>query len=277
MKQTIFEQYPLAPEPVMTSTGPQPTPYHVYDGHLMLIGGSADFAAIRRLLADERVFPAETESGRALMAIYVADDTKASHGPHTELQYSFYVSHQPTAPVKDGPFAPVHYLITDPKARQMCYMIWNNSEATVAYNRDILGLTPRLATSTIERSGGRLRFTFHDAENGGFLAKGDIREATRQPVSAIAALFRSFGIRQALRAAAMKIVDVKVVNPITETLPRNADAQTLSRSQEMVTQLFDPMQDRLEIADDSPFSRLDFKPTFVQHMRGFQMIYDNPQ
>jgi hypothetical protein len=85
MKQSIFEQYPLAEQKVQTSTGEQPTPYHIYDGHLMLIGGSADYDAVAALLAGEQVYPAKTESDRALMAIYVADETQASHGPHTEL------------------------------------------------------------------------------------------------------------------------------------------------------------------------------------------------
>ena len=85
MKQSIFEQYPLAEQKVQTSTDEQPTPYHVYDGHLMLIGGSADYGAVAALLAGEKVYPAKAELGCALMAIYVADETQASHGPHTEL------------------------------------------------------------------------------------------------------------------------------------------------------------------------------------------------
>ena len=103
-----------------------------------------------------------------------------------------------------------------------------------------------------------------------------MHEAQRQPLGAVVALLRSFGLRQALRAAATKIVEVKVVNPINEILPRNADAQTLSTYDLIRTQLFDPDRDRLEIAGDSVFGRLDFTPTFVQHMRGFKMVYLNP-
>lgn len=276
MGQTIFEQYPLAAEPVLTSTGPQPTPYHVYDGHLLMIGGHAAYQAVSHLLRDEEVHVAKTESGRALMAVYVADETEASHGAHMELQYAFYVSHQPTAPVKDGPFAAVHFLVTDPNARQLCYGLWNNTSETVAYNREILGLTPELATSTFARRDGRVSFAFHDATTGNLLSQGAVHEAPRQPLNAVGALFRSFGLRQALRSAAMKQVRIKVVNPITAVLPRNADAQTVASPKQLVTQLFDPTRDQLEIASDSPFSQLDFQPTFVQHMRGFQMVYGNP-
>ncbi len=277
MTQSIFEQYPIANEKVQTSAGEQPTPYHVYDGHLTLIGGSANYDAVATLLNHEQVFVVKTESGRALMALYVANETKASHGPHTELQVAFYVSHQPTAPAKDGPFAPVHLLISDPQARQMCYGLWNNSEKTVAYNREILGLAPKLATSRLSRLNGRFSFAFHDEENGRLLARGNVGENARQPPGAALALFRSFGLRQAMRSASMKIVDVKVVNPINEWLPRNADAQTYSTSDSLVTQRFDPDHDQLEFAADLPFGQVDFVPTFVQHMRGFKMVYRNPE
>ena len=42
MTESLFERHPLADEPVSTSAGPQPTPYHVYDGHLVMVGGTAD-------------------------------------------------------------------------------------------------------------------------------------------------------------------------------------------------------------------------------------------
>ncbi len=277
MTETLFERYPLAAQPVSTSAGDQPTPYHVYDGHVLLIGGTADFDGVASMLANEQISPVRTESGRALMAIYVANETEASHGPHTELQISFYVSHQPTIAVKDGPFAAVHFLISDANARQMCHMIWNNSVETVAYNREVLGLTPRLATSEFSRRAGQVDFAFHDAESAALLAQGSVHEATRQPLGAVVALFRSFGVRRALAAASMKEVAVKVVNPVNDVLSRNADAQTVSVSDTIVTQRFDPTNDWLEIAGNSPYSRLDFRPTFVQHMRGFKMVYLNPE
>jgi hypothetical protein len=159
----------------------------------------------------------------------------------------------------------------------MCYRIWNNSAETVAYNRGILGLAPELAASTLSRQNGRFAFAFHDVESGDLLARGDVRQPTHQPLDAVIALFRSFGLRQAMRSASMKIVDVKVVNPINEWLPSNADAQTYSTSDNMVTQRFDSDHDQLEIAADMPFGQVDFTPTFVQHMHGFKMVYLNPE
>ncbi|MBU6359044.1 MAG: hypothetical protein KGS46_03365 [Chloroflexi bacterium] len=44
----IFQRYPLSAEAVQTSTGSQTIPYHVYDGHVVLIGGTADLALVKR-------------------------------------------------------------------------------------------------------------------------------------------------------------------------------------------------------------------------------------
>jgi hypothetical protein len=50
----LFKQYPLGGS-VNLSTGPAPEPYHVYDGYGLFVGGEADLAAARRLLAREQV------------------------------------------------------------------------------------------------------------------------------------------------------------------------------------------------------------------------------
>lgn len=47
-RHALFRRYPLAGE-VRLSTGPAPTPYHVYAGHGLFIGGTADLAAVRAL------------------------------------------------------------------------------------------------------------------------------------------------------------------------------------------------------------------------------------
>ncbi len=277
MPHPIFEQFPIQPDPISTSTGPQPTPYHVYDAHAVLIGGSADYAAVAEMLADEDVTPAQTTSGRALMALWAVDEFSASHGPHTELQISFYVAHgSQKVTVKDGPFAALQFLLSRPEARQMCYGLWNNTEAVVAYNSEILGLTPQLMRSEFAFPDGRVQFAFYDAQSGALLARGDVRHARNPPLDAMIALFRNFGFGPAIRAASMKTIETKVVNPINPHLPRNADALTVSSSDAMIAQLFDPQQDQVTIAVPA-YAQLDFRPTFVEHMRGFKMVYLTPE
>jgi hypothetical protein len=272
----IFQQHPLQDKKVATSAGQQPTPYHVYAGQALMIGGTADYARVSALLAGEQVTPAKTQAGRALMAFWAVDETSASHGAHSEMQISLYVSHRPTAPVKDSPFAPLHFILADAQARQMCHGLWNNTPEVVTYNAEILGLKPKLARSQFTYSKDRFAFSFHDAASGALLAQGDVRQARQSTLGATAALFGAFGLRLALRAASMKVIEVQVVNPISAHLPRNADARTLSHSAKIVAQLFDTKHDHLTLTD-GVYSQLDFRPTFIEHMRGFQLVYLNPQ
>lgn len=272
----IFQQHPLSKEMVQTSVGAQPTPYHIYDGHAVLIGGTADLAAVKKLLHNERVVPVQTQSGRALMALWAVDEPVASHGAHTEMQVSFYVTHQPTAPARDGEFAPLNFLLNTPGARQLCHGLWNNTPEVVAYNHEVLGLSPRLSHSSFLCSGNRTRFEFSDAETGQVLMRGDVSTLARQPMNAASAMFKSFGFFKALQAASIKTVTTHVTNPINTVMPRNADAKTLSASDSLIAQLFDPAQDKLELFAQ-PYTALDFKPAFIEHMRGFKMVYLNPQ
>ena len=274
MPLPLFERFPLSDEPVSTSAGPQPTPYHVYDGHLLLVGGHADLDAVRELLAPESVAPIATDTGRTPMGIYVADETAASHGAHGELQFSFYVSHEQLPPIPDRPFNLSHQLLEEPRARQMCHGLWNDTPAVVAYNREILGLDARLCHYAFERDADRLRFSF-EAPDGAPLARGDLREGTRPTWAATRALFATFGFAAALRAARTKEVAVRVVNPVGEALPHNADARTYTTSQRIATHLFDPTTESLDILT-APYDQLGFRPAFVQHMVGFAMVYMEP-
>ena len=144
----LFKAYPLDGER-QTSVGPVPTPYHVYDGQGVLIGGTADSARVSELLRAERVHPIKMRDGRALMGVWVVDFTDASLGPHKELQFSILVSHEPVAPVEDHPFALLKALFVNPAARMFCYRLWNDSPTAVAYNRELLGLPAALALSLI--------------------------------------------------------------------------------------------------------------------------------
>jgi len=77
----LFRRFPLDGS-ASIATGPVCTPYHVYDGYSLFIGGTADLSSVRRLLAPESVVPLADEAGRALMGVWVCNFTRASLGPH---------------------------------------------------------------------------------------------------------------------------------------------------------------------------------------------------
>jgi len=273
-EHALFKKYPITGK-VKTSLGEMPTPYQVNDAHAVWIGGTANLASVKAILQNEQVAPLQTTSGKALMAFWAVDERLASLGPHTELQFSFYVTPQPATPVPDEPFALLKALLNNPQVCQMCHGLWNNTPEVVAYNREILGLTPALAKSQFSRIGGRAAFQFTSAADDSLLAHGDVREMARPPMNAMQAMFKSFGLMGTLRAAGAKLVNTRVMNPVNPMLPRNAIAQTFAAYDDAVAQLFDPAHDTLEIAHPL-YGGLDFHPQFVEHMRGFKIVYLEP-
>lgn len=270
----LFEAYPLDGEREI-SAGPVPTPYHIYNGQGLLVGGTADSATVGELLGAERVYPTKTRGGRALMGIWVVDFTEASLGPHKELQVSILASHQPVAPVQDHPLALLKDLFVNPEARMFCYRLWNDSPTAVAYNRELLGLPAALAEGMLQRAGGRLLFHFED-EAGELILEGEVQAAARTSFQAAWSLFRLFGLRQTLRAFSQPYLEAKVVNPVTAALPYNTDAQTLLAADSPAVRFFDPTSEHVTFGDEH-LNVFDFRPQFVEHFSPFRFVYLQPE
>ena len=66
----LFKQYPLNGRPRFLP-GRISTPYHVYDGYGVFIGGTVDLAATQRLLSHETITPVRTSDGSSFMGIWV--------------------------------------------------------------------------------------------------------------------------------------------------------------------------------------------------------------
>ena len=98
----LFQQFPLREEKEI-SVGRVPVPYHVYDGQGILIGGTADLDSIQQILQNEQLHPIQTESGKAVMGVWVVNFTEASLEPHNELQFSILVAHTPQPALEDYP------------------------------------------------------------------------------------------------------------------------------------------------------------------------------
>jgi len=122
-EHALFKQFPLNGTETI-STGPVPTPYHIYDGYGAFIGGTADLAAVQRLLQPEQVLPVQTVEGRALMGLWICDFTDASLGPHHELQCSLFVSRQPIHDIASHPLALLAAMLTRPEMQMMCHGLW---------------------------------------------------------------------------------------------------------------------------------------------------------
>lgn len=121
----LFKQYPLNGATTL-STGAVPTPYHIYDGYGAFIAGTADLAAVQRLLQPEQVIPVQTVAGRALMGIWICDFTNASLGPHQELPFSIFVARQPIRDISSHPLALLAALLARPQLQMMCHGLWND-------------------------------------------------------------------------------------------------------------------------------------------------------
>lgn len=270
----LFEAYPLDGEETI-SVGRVPTPYQTYDGVGTLIGGTADLTVIHELLREEQVYAIQTTEGRAVMAIWIADFTEASLGPHNELQLSILVSHKPTAPIETHRLTLLKALFANPDARMFCWKLWNNTEQVVAYNRELLGLDAKLNHGKIQCEGKRRSFHFID-ETGELILEGHVTVAKRTAPGVGWRLFRLLGLRQTMKAFSQPYLGAKVVNPISDAVPFNGDAQSFVASDTPVVQWFDNSSDAIKFgAAEVP--SIDFQPDFVEHFAPFRFVYLHPQ
>ncbi len=267
----LFERFPLTGE-TQLSTGPAPVPYHIYNGHGVFIGGTADATAAAELLRNETVRPMTDTTGRALMGLWVLDLTAASHDPHHEFQVSLLVSRQPARPVKAGALATAEALMTRPEARLFCHGLWNNTPRVVAYNREHLGLNARLTASTIVREANRLRFSAQTPD-GASIAQGALRMG-RGSLWTTFELMQRLGLSGAQRLAAQPWFEMRVVNPIG-LRPANDAAFTASHNGINVLRPFDRRHETLTLADPA-YARLDFRPAYVQELESIRFVYLDP-
>ncbi|MBL8045019.1 MAG: hypothetical protein JNL09_00680 [Anaerolineales bacterium] len=270
----IFQQHPLNGT-AQISTGAVPTPYHIYSGYGAFMGGTADLAAVKQLLAPEQVQPFQTSGGRALMGIWVCDFTEASLGPHHELQFSIFVTRQPVTPATDYPLNLLTVMLTRPEVQMLCHGLWNNTETVAAYNRELLSLNARLTKSRIEKSAGQMAFNFAAAD-GAPIFSGQLAQPDRASFWATMALGQQVGFGRAQKMNQQPWVSMSVVNPLGVKLAHNGVAQAFTKNDVNAVRYFDAKRDAVKFAA-GPYAALGFTPLFIQFMTGFKFVYLNPQ
>lgn len=273
-EHALFQRYPLTGTATLT-TGTVPTPYHIYAGYGLFIGGTADLAAVQRLLQPESVMPLQTVAGQAVMGIWLCDFTEASLGPHHELQFSLFVTRQPAPPLAAHPLALLGAMLTRPDVQMLCHGLWNNTPTVVAYNRELLSLNARLSTSCIACDAQQLTFAVIDTASGVSILNGMV--ATPQQVSwrASLGLLGQLGFGPTLRLNRQPWVSMAVVNPLGVGLVQNAVAQAMTKNAVNNVRYFKSATDRLTFGD-TPYRELAFRPQVIQYMSGFKFVYLQP-
>lgn len=271
----LFKQYPLNGR-VTLSTGEAPTPYHIYDGYGLFIGGVADLPAVQRLLAPESVVPVTTTDGHALMGIWICDFTEASLSAHTELQFALAVTRSAIAPIAPHPLNILTLMLSRPEVGLLCHGLWNNTPNVVAYNREYLSLNARQTDSRIARSAEALTFNFADHTSGQPILSGAVHQPQRASWRASWSLAARLGYKSTMALRQQPWISMSVLNPVGVVLDRNGTSRTFTHNTTTVLRYFDRRADTLNFGD-TPYRALNFTPQLVQYMDGFKFVYLQPE
>jgi hypothetical protein len=270
----IFQQYPQGTATI--SVGEEVTPYQVYDGYGVFIGGYADLKAVQQLLMGEQVVPVQSRAGKAFMGLWACDFTNASLGPHHELQVSFFVSRGKVPPLQHHPLCLLEAMLTRPEIEMLCRGLWNDTPKVVSYNRELLGLDVKLSKGALARHRDRMTFSFRDAESGELILDGSLKKPGRPSTRANVALISKIGLMQLWRINQQPWVTMKVLNPVSELFPQNFVSETLTKNASNVVRFFAPQVDKITLGT-ALYGGLGFEAQFIQYMDGFKFVYPTPR
>lgn len=270
----VFQQVPVSKE-VPLSTGVASSPYVIYDGYALLAGGTCDLYAARDLLTDQLLSPIATPDGRALMAMWVVDATHATLGPHKELQFSLFVTRGEQKVVTAHTLTTLG-MIVNGEASLLCRGLWNDTPRVIAYNREHLGLPAAMATGNVilDPLLKRTSFEFRD-ERGELLVRGRVKLDAATSFGMFAPMIESLGMQGLWRAFTQPYISATVINPISEWAPVHRAAATFAAATHNIVQAYDLHSDTIAIMAE-PWSRLQFRPQFLEHLHGFKFVYLDP-
>lgn len=253
-----------------------PSPYHVYDGTLTLVGGTVDAAEASRRLAAEDMYPVKDDAGRALAAVWVGDFRDASLGPHSELQISLFGARRPGVVVKAHPYALFRVFTGMPDVLMVCFALWNGPGRVARYNRDHLALDARAAAWTLESLDGEERFRFVDEGTGEVVAEGRLASPPhRQSLRELAGVFSQMSLGGFFRMARAGHIEASVANTRRSPGDSTLVARTYTTSDRQSVRRFGG-RDHV-IFPSGPGEALGFEPSFVQVNSGLKFVYLRPE
>jgi len=268
----LFSRFPLN-KTVQLSTGETQTPYHVYNGYGLFVGGIAPVDKVNSIMTDESPVPVTDIHGNALLALWLMDFTEAHIAPHTEFQCSIFVQPQSVPPLPDHPFAPLQFMVQAEEPAMLCADIWNNTEECVAYNAEHLGLGARLCRSSFTRTSDRIDVDFNVGDTPLLTAK--IRLPARTGFSDGLSLLRLFGLRKTIQLAQAPYTQLDVINRVDDQQSKNIPARSYTDVSTNIVKRFDPSTDEL-ILGNIAFREIGFQPRMVQFVDGVNFVYLDP-
>jgi hypothetical protein len=166
--------------------------------------------------------------------------------------------------------------MADPQTKMLCHGLWNSTPQAVAYNRELLSLDASLANSNIHNGAGQLEFAFEDQSARRLLISGKFPNCARLSMRATWHAMTQIGFRRLWAMARQPWVTLQILNPIGVFLERNAAAESFTKNDVNLVRYFDSSLDELSFGD-TQYASLDFRPQFVQYMRGFKFVYLEPK
>ncbi len=272
LKQQLFQRFPLDGS-VVVAGEEVTTPYHIYDGTILSLGGTVDGEVAARFLAAEHLEPVLDTDGRALAAIWICDFTKANLDAHHELQISLFATRRKVQPLRADAFSFHRALNVIPDLMMVCHGLWNNTQRVVRYNSEHLLLNARLTESKVDFSGDNWTFEFRDA-GGGLIAEGSVPATRRQPAGVVWKIAWQMGFRGLLGLLRAPFFKMPVVNTRRQGDVCNHVCTTYTACEKP---LIRGATGRDFIAvRESIYSELDFRITFVQVLKDIGFIFMRP-
>jgi hypothetical protein len=271
----LFREFPIT-DRVLISCGEVPVPYHIYNGRNIFIGGTADFGAVQRLLADEAVVPLRTADGAACMGMWLCVFDDANLGPHHELQISFFVAER-NEPIPAHPLGLLAALILRSDVKVLCHGLSNNTPNVVAYNREVLSLDAHLSSSRIDvASNGVISFDVRAGDSDAMLVSGVLAPTRYTTWRAGWDLVSLIGFSRLWRVNRQPWTPLRVVNTRRMGVPENLAAETYTAYSANRLRYFNASQDVLNLHAAS-YAEIGFQPRFVQSIEGFKLVYMQPR
>ena len=256
------------------STGSAPTPYHVYDGHGLLLVGTCDATALEPSFTGQDVSPVLTASGQGVLILFVCNFNEASHGPHLEFHVTALAAPKAGTQITDDPAAALTALAVQRDWGVLSLHLWNDSEAVVAYNSEYLGLQARQCRGKMAVGASAVSFDFSDAQ-GAPLVAGTIRRKGRSDAGLMWRVLRNLGWSGLRDAVRRKPNVAHVINRKGNVIPRNGRARTLTAPDKMIVTAFDPEKDHLDL-DQGVLAHYAFRPRIAEHLWPFRFVYLHP-